>query len=122
MLLNKFPGGGVSIEAATAQPSHVLAPRTFFAGENEEIQTGTIPSKGAQTYTPGAAAQTIAAGQYLSGIQTIAGDADLIASNIRSGVNIFNVVGTGPGLPASIAAGDTSILFKQGVASLTAGS
>lgn len=107
MLLNRFPGGGVSIEAATAQPAHVLAPYTFFAGENEEPQTGIIPSKGAQTYTPGTANQTIAAGQYLSGIQTIAGDPDLVAGNIKSGVDIFGRVGTF-GTPTG-AAGDTLI-------------
>lgn len=33
--------------------------------------SGTISSKSAQTYTPGSSAQTIAAGQYLSGAQTI---------------------------------------------------
>jgi len=34
--------------------------------------TQSIATKGAATYTPGTAAQTIAAGQYLSGAQTIA--------------------------------------------------
>lgn len=57
------------------------------------LVTGTIPSKGAATITPGTANQTIAAGQYLSGIQTIAGDTDLVAGNIKSGINIFNVLG-----------------------------
>jgi hypothetical protein len=107
MLLNKFPGGGVSLEAATATPSKVLSPFTFFAGENEEIQTGSIPSKAAQTYTPGTSAQIIEAGQYLSGDQTISGDADLVAENIRTGKNIFGVDGTGPGLPDTITAGET---------------
>lgn len=59
-----------------------------------EIVTGTIPSQGAQTITPGTSAKTIAAGRYLSGTQTISGDSDLRASNIKSGVNIFGVTGT----------------------------
>lgn len=58
-----------------------------------EIITGTIPSQGAQTITPGTANKTIAAGRYLSGTQTIAGDSDLIGSNIKSGVNLFGVNG-----------------------------
>lgn len=62
-------------------------------GADGSIITGTIPSRGAQTVTPGRSNQTIAAGQYLSGTQTIAGDADLVASNIRSGVSIFGVNG-----------------------------
>lgn len=58
-----------------------------------EIITGSIPSQGAQTITPGTANKTIAAGRYLSGTQTIAGDADLVAGNIKSGVNLFGVNG-----------------------------
>lgn len=58
-----------------------------------EAMVGTIPSQGAQTITPGTSAKTIAAGRYLSGAQTIAGDADLVPGNIKSGVNIFGVSG-----------------------------
>lgn len=107
MLLNKFPGGGVDVGAATAQPNNVLAPYTFFAGEDEDMKTGNIPSKGAQTYTPGTVNQTIAAGQYLAEPQTIPGDPDLVAANIKSGVEIFGRVGTF-GTPTG-AAGDTLI-------------
>lgn len=57
------------------------------------IITGTIPSQDAQTIAPGMNNKTIAAGQYLSGTQTIAGDAALIPENIRSGANIFGVAG-----------------------------
>ena len=55
--------------------------------------TGSIPSKGAASFRPGTASQTIAAGQYLSGVQTIEGDANLLAANIRQGVSIFGVAG-----------------------------
>ena len=58
------------------------------------VLTGTMPTQGAQTITPGTAVKTIAAGRYLTGTQTIQGDADLIAANIKSGVNIFGVTGT----------------------------
>lgn len=56
--------------------------------------TGSIASKSAQTYTPTTSAQTIAAGQYLSGAQTIAGDTNLTAANIANGVTIFGVTGS----------------------------
>ncbi|APM40536.1 hypothetical protein [Clostridium kluyveri] len=55
--------------------------------------TGTIPSKSAQTYTPGTSNQTIASGQYLDGVQTILGDAALISANIKANASIFNVAG-----------------------------
>lgn len=56
--------------------------------------TGSIQSKTAQTYTPTTSDQTITAGQYLTGAQTIKGDANLRAENIAQGVTIFNVQGT----------------------------
>lgn len=53
-----------------------------------------VTKKSAQTYTPGTSDQTIGSGQYLSGTQTIKGDSNLVAGNIRSGVSIFGVTGT----------------------------
>jgi hypothetical protein len=53
-----------------------------------------ITKKAAATYTPGTSNQTIGANQYLSGAQTIKGDSNLVAGNIRSGVSIFGVTGT----------------------------
>lgn len=52
-----------------------------------------ITKKSAATITPGTADQVIGAGQYLEGAQTIPGDADLTAENIRAGVEIFGVEG-----------------------------
>ena len=53
-----------------------------------------VPTKAATTITPGTTNQEIAAGIYLTGKQTIAGDSNLVASNIVSGKTIFNVTGT----------------------------
>lgn len=78
-------------EYGTALASHVLAGRTI--GTENGLVTGTIPSKSAVTITPGRTTQTISAGQYLSGTQTILGDADLMQENIKNGVNIFGVIG-----------------------------
>jgi hypothetical protein len=82
----------VDTSAGDATSAQILSGKKAYV--DGALVTGTIPSKGAQTYTPGTANQTIAAGQYLSGTQTIAGDADLVASNIVESANIFNVQGT----------------------------
>lgn len=56
--------------------------------------TKQLTTKAATTYTPTTANQTIAASTYLTGIQTIKGDSNLVAANIKSGVSIFGVNGT----------------------------
>lgn len=62
-------------------------------GGNGTKYTGNISSKTAATYTPGTSDQTISAGQYLSGAQTIKGDANLQAQYIANGISIFGVEG-----------------------------
>ena len=63
-----------------------------------ESATKQLTTKAAATITPSTSNQTIAAGTYLTGTQTIAGDADLVASNIKKGINIFNVYGSYEGV------------------------
>jgi len=85
----QLQGEGAS---GNAVASDLLAGKTASTDAGEII--GTMPSKTAQTYTPSTVNQTILSNQYLSGAQTILGDADLVASKIPVGVNIFNVAGT----------------------------
>ena len=75
-----------------ATASKVLTGNTFTSSAGLKI-TGTIASKAAATYTPGTTNQTIASGQYLSGAQTIKGDANLVAANIKKGTSIFGITG-----------------------------
>lgn len=56
--------------------------------------TSQLSAQAAQTITPGTTDQTIASGKYLTGAQTIKGDADLVAGNIKKDVEIFGVTGT----------------------------
>lgn len=56
--------------------------------------TGSIQSQAAQTITPSTTDQTISSGKYLSGTQTIKGDANLLAENIKEGVELFGITGT----------------------------
>lgn len=64
------------------------------AGNSSVSLTASVTTKAAATITPTTSNQTISSGTYLTGTQTIAGDADLVAANIKSGVTIFNVTGS----------------------------
>ena len=64
------------------------------AGNSSVSLTASVTTKAAATITPGTSDQTIASGTYLTGAQTISGDANLLASNIKSGVSIFGVDGS----------------------------
>jgi len=88
-------GGGTAkfldTSDADAVSGDMLSGKTGYV--NGQKVTGNIPSKAAATYTPGTSDQTINGNQYLSGAQTIEGDANLVASNILRGVSIFGVAG-----------------------------
>ena len=56
--------------------------------------TGSIASQAAKSITPGTSNQTVSSGVYLSGNITVLGSSNLVASNIKSGVNIFGVTGS----------------------------
>ena len=77
--------------------SKIVIPAGYHDGNGYVDQS--IPIKGAQTYTPKTTAQTIGAGQYLSGIQTIAGDPNLKSENIVKGKTIFGVTGNAKPFP-----------------------
>ncbi len=64
------------------------------AGNSSVSLTASVTTKGAATFTPSTSDQTIASGTYLTGAQTISGDANLVGSNIKSGVSIFGVAGS----------------------------
>jgi hypothetical protein len=63
-------------------------------GAGTKSATKQLSVQAAQTITPGTSNKTITSGKYLTGTQTIVGDADLIPANIKKGVNIFGVNGT----------------------------
>ena len=98
----------VNTSAGDASAGDILSGKKAYVDGSQV--TGNISSKGAQTYTPGTSSQTITVGQYLSGTQTISGDADLTAAEIKDGVNIFNVVGT---FPSDGTAVDTHVLATK---------
>lgn len=55
---------------------------------------GTAPIQAAKTVTPTTTEQTaVASGSFTTGVVKVAGDANLVPANIKSGVSIFGVVG-----------------------------
>ena len=73
---------------------------------------GTAPIQEAKTVTPTTTEQTaVASGSFTSGAVKVAGDANLVAENIKEGVSIFGVTGTlagGGGGYVTSSAGATS--------------
>ena len=103
---------GASFQSKTVSPSESaqtikadngydgLSQVTVNAVSRTYVGSG-VTKKSAATYTPGTSDQSIASGQYLNGTQTIKGDSNLTAGNIRNGVKIFNVTGSYAGSSSS---------------------
>ena len=78
---------GGKITATATQAAGYVTAGTKTATKQMTVQA-------AKTWTPGTSDQTLASGRYLTGTQTIKGDANLKAANIVKGVSIFGVTGT----------------------------
>ena len=96
-----------TLQEKTVTPStsaQTVTPDSGYDGLSE-VTVAAIPSsyvkptttKTATTYTPTTSNQTIAAGTYCSGAQTIKGDSNLVAGNIKKGVSLFGLTGTHEG-------------------------
>ena len=111
---------GASLQSKTVSPSESaqtikadngydgLSQVTVNAVSRTYVGSG-VTKKSAATYTPGTSDQSIASGQYLNGTQTIKGDANLVAGNIKSGVSIFGVTGTYAGGGSSGGSGNNNV-------------
>lgn len=65
-----------------------------YVAAGTKSATKQLTTQAAQTITPGTSNKTISSGRYLTGTQTIKGDANLVAGNIKQGVSIFGVAGS----------------------------
>ena len=113
-------GSSHKLQAKTATPSEstqTISPDSGYDGLSSVTVNAVsrtyvgsgVTKKAAATYTPKTSDQSIAASQYLSGAQTIKGDANLVAGNIKSGVSIFGVTGTYAGGGSSSGSGNNNV-------------
>ena len=84
----------ISVDSAGKITAKVEQTASGYVEAGSKSATKQLTTKGAATITPGTSDQTIASGTYLTGAQTIKGDANLVAGNIKSGVSIFGVAGS----------------------------
>lgn len=113
-------GSSPKLQTKTATPSEnaqTISPDSGYDGLSSVTVNAVsrtyvgsgVTKKAAATYTPKTSDQSIAASQYLSGAQTIKGDANLVAGNIKSGVSIFGVTGTYAGGGSSGGSGKNNV-------------
>lgn len=105
--------GGL-ITASATQSAGYVASGTKSATKQLTTQAG-------KTVTPGTSNQTaVASGRYTTGTVYVAGDSDLIAPNIKSGVNIFGVTGTYEGKSViEVSASDVTSVTRNSANKIT---
>ena len=106
-----YTGSGLNLQTKTVTPStsqQNVTPDSGYDGLSR-VTVNAISTE-TKSVTPSASAQTVtpSSGKYLTSV-SVAGDADLVAGNIKSGVNIFGVTGTYTGSGGGSSGGGTSI-------------
>lgn len=91
MIVNPILNG----EAQEAPVISVSAGGLITATAGDKSATQQLPTQESKTVTPGTSTKTaVASGRYTTGNVNVAGSANLVPANIKSGVNIFGVTGT----------------------------
>ncbi len=104
---------GINTASATAEATDIRDGKTAFV-DGQKL-TGAMPEYEAAIITPGATDQIIQAGRFLAGDLTVKGDTDLVAQNIKSGVNIFDVAGSAEAVRVSSILGNSDTVTGPGI-------
>ena len=92
----------ISVNSAGKITAKVEQAAAGYVEAGSKSATKQLTTKGAATITPGTSDQSISSGTYLTGAQTVKGDANLVSGNIKSGVSIFGVTGSFEGSGAYV--------------------
>lgn len=89
-----LPTPGITVSSGGLITASYEANAGYTSGGSKS-GTKQLTTQASTTITPGTSQKTaVASGRYTTGTVYVAGDSDLKASNIKSGVNIFGVTGT----------------------------
>ena len=81
-----------------------------YVSAGTKSATKQLTTQAAKTITPSTSSQTaVESGRYTTGAVTVAGDSNLVAGNIKSGVSIFGVAGSYEGSSGGSGSGGGSI-------------
>lgn len=82
-----------TVDSSTGIVTATSSVSNGYVSSDTKTNTLQLSTQAAQTITPTTTDQTIPAGKYLTGNQVVKGDANLIPSNIKKGVQLFGVTG-----------------------------
>lgn len=106
-ITGSMPNRGTVNQTLAINGSYTI-PSGYHNGSGKITQS--IPVQGGSTTTPGTSNKTVVtANRYVNGNVVVAGSGNLIAGNIKKGINIFGITGTHDGYVAL--AGD---LYNRG--------
>lgn len=91
--INPIPSNYIDTDDATLDNANQLLPDVTAYSHGVKY-TGSMATQEATVYNPGTSDQYILAGKYLTGVQTIKGDANLQSQYIKRNIQIFGVTGS----------------------------
>lgn len=91
-LVNEYAESAGEITDATAVAVDILQGKVAY--NNSGKVTGSMATVNGSTITPSTQDQIIQGNKYLSGNIVVSGSPNLLAENIKSGINIFGVTGS----------------------------
>lgn len=92
----------ISVNSSTGLITATATQSAGYVAAGTASDTEQLTVKAAATITPTTTNQTISAGTYLTGTQTIAGDANLVAASILGTKTIFGVTGNANNVDSTI--------------------